>query len=232
MLLSEIFDQLIYGDLNDLALVEDGCIKPSDYPLIINAVNMGLTELHKRLPLKVKEVILQQYEQISTYTIHSKYAQTNTSSTEPIKYIVDSEFEPFVDDLLAIEAVFTEEGEEYYLNDENSVYSIFTPSWNQIQFPYPDNDNAFSVIYRANHRKIDTGIVDLDEEVEIPSSLLEPLLLYVSYRLRDSKDKLNGTNNSINILNKFEISLAQIEQAGLITQGVSTNYNLTNNGWV
>ena len=233
MLISEVFDQLIYGDLNNLAITEDGCIDPSNYPLIINAINLGLTELHKRFPLKLKEVYVQQHIHISTYTLHSKYALSNTTSTEPIKYIIDSDSDPFVDDILMIESVYNEEGEEYYLNDDNAVYSLYTPSWNTLQIPDPQDENAISIVYRANHRRIDPNALDLDDiEIDIPHSLLSPLLLYVAYRIYDSRDKLNGTNNSNNILNKFEAALIQAEMSGLITQENPTNFILENSGWV
>ena len=136
MLLSEIFDQLTYGELASIAMGGAGAsgIVQTDYPAIINSINLGLTEIHKRLDLRREEIFVQQYDQIQQYYLEPKYAVSNLESDEPIKYITDSEENPFLGNVLRIERIINEGGVELYVNDENQYCTVWTPSYNSIPF--------------------------------------------------------------------------------------------------
>ena len=71
MLLSEIFEQLTYGELSQINLggKDDGGIASSDYPAVVAHINMALTELFKRFPLRLKEIQLQTYSTLTTYQL-------------------------------------------------------------------------------------------------------------------------------------------------------------------
>ncbi len=234
MLLSELFEQLQYGELAEMSFgnTEGNTIISSDYPKIIPHVNLGITELYKRFPLKLTELTVQQYEQLNLYHLKSKYAVTNTSSSEPIKYIIDTEYQPFNDDLLQIESIYDEDGKLLYLNDDTQFWSIHTPAYNTIQVPEPENENALAVIYKANHERILIPNLDPEtEEVNIPSYLLEALLLFIASRAYASYN--SDTNNmSNNYMVKFENSCKKVEELGLINKDSNINERLWRNGWL
>jgi len=188
MILADIFEQLSHGEFRSTALggSQASGIMEKDYPKVIPFINLGLTELYKRFPIKSKTVLIDQLEQVSTYYLHPDYAQTNTSSTKT-KYIRDSSFDPFVsaDDVLKIEAVYDEKGVEYYLNDPKQVHSVFTPSSNSIQIPFNESGNTMEVKYRANHPTLTAeGESVLEQEVELPMGYMEALLNYIAGRNR------------------------------------------------
>ena len=119
MYLNELFDQLTYGELSQLEYggVDNEGITQEDHKRILPHINLALTELHKRFLIREEEVTIRCYDHIETYVLDSKYAATNTESTEPYKYIHDTVFEPFVDNVLRIEKVFNEDGQELFLNE-------------------------------------------------------------------------------------------------------------------
>jgi len=242
MLLSDLFDQLTYGELSQLNMGGvDGeiGIEPCDYPRVLPHINLGLTELYKRFPLKVNEVVIQQYDHINQYFLNSKFAQTNTESEAPYKYIMDSEYQPFQDDVLRIEKVFNEQGEELYLNQEDGYYaasdkywSVFTPTFDSVQIPYPDSANQFIVTYRAGHPKININDIDLvSTEVHISAAYLEPLLNFIAARVYTNLTSLEGNEGQI-YMQRFEMNCKKLEELNLFNKTETENSRLDNNGWV
>jgi len=247
MLLSDLFDQLTYGELSQLEMggVDEVGIESKDYKRIIPHINLALTELHKRFLIRKEEVVLDCFDHIEDYTLHSRFAVTNTASPEPYKYIHDSEYEPFQDNVIKIEKVFNEDGQELYL-DETDPYiirtelnlttqkrwSVHTLNYNTIQIPYPMHENALFVEYRAEHEKIQiAGLDPTKVEVKIPSYLLEPLLLYIAGRVYSNLGG-NSAQEGIAYMGRFEASVATIDRLNLVNKANATNQKLEVNGWV
>lgn len=235
MKLSEIMNQLAFGELSQLALTgENGTgILEEKYPIIIASINLALTKLHTRFSLKSQEVMVQLYEGIDTYYLQDKFAISNTESTELIKYIVDTSANPFKEVVLLVEQVVNEEGDTLYLNNSQEEYSVFTPTFDSIQIPFISEENTISVLFRADHEKIDINSVDIDNiDVKIPTSHLEPLLYFVASRIHSSTPDLNGNSESNVYLSKYEAACQQLENTGLDIKDDPTNYRLHINGWV
>lgn len=247
MFLTELFDQLTYGELSQFEFTgsdEEG-ITVDDYKRIVPHINMALTELHKRFLIREEEVTIRCYDHIETYILDSKYAASNYESLEPYKYIHDSVFEPFVDNVLKIEKVFNEDGQELHLNETDpyiiqtetlqtskKAWSINTPNFNTIQIPYPMVENQILVEYRANHEKILVKGLNPDtQEIKIPSHMLEALLLYIAGRAYSS---LGGESaqEGMAYMARFEASCKNIETLNLVNKENATNQKLEVNGWV
>ena len=231
MLLSELFEQLRYGELSRLKI---GGIDPNDYREMVSHINLGLTDLHKRFPLNVKEVIIQQFEWIQTYYLRKEFAEFNKESTEKVRYIMDSPLDPFIGDVFKVEQVFSEYGEEYPLNDPMQTFSVYTPTFDSISVPFNHKENALSVIYRANHPKIVVGN-DFDPvtiRVGIPDSLLEPLLLFVYGRILSNMSGTENINESAMYMSKYQMLCNQVTDLNLVNNPSNTNMKLHDRGWV
>jgi len=247
MLLSDLFDQLTYGELSQLEYsgVDDEGFMVDDYKRIIPHINLGLTELHKRFLIRTEELHLDNLDHIQIYHLVYDYAYTNTKSTQPYKYIRDSQWKPFQDNVLKVERVFNEDGQELHLNETDpyiiqtetlqqsyKAWTVNTPTYNSIQIPYPMKTNSFVVEYRANHPKIPmTGINPSIIEVSIPPHLLEALLQYIAARAYTSLGGDNAQEGN-NFMTKFEASVVKVEQLGLVNTDNATNQKLEVNGWV
>lgn len=236
MLLSDIFEQLTYGEYAELFIggAEAGAIDPSQYRKVVAHTNSALRALHIRLPLRLEEVLIQQYDHISNYYLRPQFAVQNTASIEPYKYIIDSPYAPFQDNVIKIEQVFSEVGEEYPLNDSLTVYSVYTPQFDQLQIPFAKAENACSVIFRANHPKIvwDAYFNPAEVDIDVPEYLMDPILLYMSSRMASNEAHNDQKSAATLALQKYEKSVVELSNSGLIQEEQTTNNRLVNNGWV
>lgn len=236
MKLIDILKDLTYGELagshmGNLIPGEFGNEPdPHEYEMIVSYINMGLREIYKRFFLRSREIDVQQYEQFTTYKLHSDFAQSNVASAEPIKYIIDTVDDPFEDDILKVEEVYDEEGTKLALNDVSDENSVYTPAYNLVQIPYPNNANIFSVQYRACHPKIPVTLSTdpATVEVELPNSLHAALLQYVGYRanLRVNPER------SADYWQQFEKSCLHVDRLGLEVQGEPGDWRFDDHGWV
>ena len=205
MLLSEIFDQLTYGELSQTILggKAGGVIAQESYPAVISHINLGLTELYKRFPIKVREIEIQQYASI-----------------------------PFKDDVLKVTDIYDKDGLALSFNDVNDITSIITRDYNSFSVPNPLDTVALTVEYRADHDMIDSAEIDpTTVDVEIPRSLLEPLLNYVGFRAYAANPPIDGIDRSAQYLQKFEASIARVTYLDLVNELERSNQKIWDNGW-
>jgi hypothetical protein len=237
MKLSDIFSLLSTGEFSNLYMggdANDG-IPTAEYPTVVNHINLALTDLHTRFPLKEKEVIIQQYENITMYKLHSDYAESNTSSTKDPKYIKDSADSPFLDDILRIERAYKENGDEVSLNDYGVANSWYTPSWDTLQIPFPVSTNTANLIFRATHPVLvgTTEIVPTTVEVDLPYSFVNALLMFVASRQFAGKPNQDTQALSMAYYQKYELACTQLEKYNVANDSDAiTNNKLEINGWV
>jgi hypothetical protein len=236
--LLDIFKDLTYGELANSSIGNlvpddnDSEPDPKDYAALISHVNRALTLLYSRFLLSSKEIYIQQYEEIAIYTLDSAFAQSNTASLESPKYIADSVANPFQDDVLKIEEVYDEEGNLLCLNDPTEDLSIFTPSYNQIQIPYPNDWNTLAVQYRAAHPRIiwnyttDASTI----EVKLPEALYQAALYFIASRA--TPVSLDGGASKNEYIQKYEMACQAVEKQGLHIQAEVSNWRFDNHGWV
>ena len=247
MKLSEIFSQLTYGELSQISLGggEAGEIHEGNYDRVLSHVNLGLTALYKRFPLKQGRLVVALQQGRFTYPLNKAYAVSNTASLEPVKYILDSEV-AFTDDIHKVESVFTDKGWELGLNDEADIYGIATPSAHVLRIPAaivsgsmdlpePLKTSTLEVVYRANHPAITQGVGVFDPmnyEIELPYSHLEPLLLFVASRVNNPIGMTNEFHAGNSYAAKYEQACQQLEQFNLKVDQGSQNTRIMRNGWV
>ena len=99
MKVSDVFSELVYGELSAHAIAMMGSISDTDTPRVISYINSGLLDLYTRYPLLMKELRLQQYSYITSYKLSVEHARTNSTS-DKVKYIIDSNLAPFTGDVI------------------------------------------------------------------------------------------------------------------------------------
>lgn len=234
MKIKRIIEHLQTGVLSKINLggnTEMG-ITSYNYPTIISAIELGMLELSQYFNLQQREVFIKQEDHIKIYELDIKYAQTNTDSTEPYKYIKDSVDNPFIGDVLRIEAVYDELGNEFVLNDITNEFSLFTPSLISVQVPKPNAENTISVIYSAGGRELQkTGPNVLDQEIYLPQVLLQALLMFVASQVVLSKDSLEAKNESMIFERKFKEAIVLAINYGANVKDNVANTNVERNKW-
>lgn len=198
MKLQEIFDALTYGEISHLGLggLDSGGIAPTRYKQVASSINAALRDLHTRFGIKDGEILVQLIPNQTRYVLKSTYAVS--ARNNETKYILDSASNPFTDDIIKIDEVYTDSDFEMELNNFTDKYSIMTPSMYIIEVPkaivtYPNPElpkelitTKLRVCYRAGPVQIneDTGLDDPEEmEIDLPYSYLNPLLYFVASRI-------------------------------------------------
>lgn len=235
MFLAEILNQLEHGELSQVAMGGDELhsLAECNLPNVLPHINLALAELYKRFPLRIEDVAVQQYDQIQTYYLDLKYAVTNTDSKEPIKYIIDSKYQPFTGNVNKIEFIYDELGRELFINDGTERWSLFTPTYNSIQVPLPEKENQMIVHYRASHPLIKLENLDPETtEVHLPPGYLEALLFYVGSRVFTSLNTDGQISDGNNYMQKFEQSCAKITELNLMNNDFTSNTKLDRADWV
>lgn len=233
MTLSEFFKYLAYGELSQLYVGSgnQGEMPTEDFPKMISHINLGLTQIHTRLPIRHNEVFIVANGGEQRYRLHSDHLVDNAKSSQ-VKYLEHGATR-FTDNVLKVEQLFNYQGEELPLNDENNKESAFTPRTDTIMFPEPLAE-TISVLYRADHPHfpLKAGIDTDAHIIDIPSVCMEPLLNYVTARVLGSRSSGEGVNQGSAYMMKFEQQLQQLELSGLWQKETPTNLRLEQNGWV
>lgn len=237
MLLTELFDHLTTGELSQLYVGADGGTQPitgEQQSRLIGHINLALTALHSRFLLREGKLTIQRQPGQSTYVLHSRYAVSNKRSREQVRHILD-EGNPFQDDILKVERVYTEDGQELSLNDDGDINGASTPTFNTLYVPLQVPGDRLTVVYRANHPAIVEGIGMFRPEaieVDLPMSHVEPLLLYIASRMLNPLSTENEFHEGNNYAAKYEAACRQIENLNYRIDKVSTVDRLSRNGWV
>lgn len=82
----ELFRELSFGKLSNLAISNDGSgdIIENKWPQLIQYTNSALTMLHKRFILRENDLIIEQVAHITNYHLTPKYAESSGSNASAL----------------------------------------------------------------------------------------------------------------------------------------------------
>lgn len=233
MLLSELFQKLSFGELSNLVIGGEGSgvINVAHYPRLISQINYGLTALHSRFPLLEKELTLQLYDEVAQYFFRPEHSVS--TGTDYYRYILDSAFAPFENDILRVEQIFDAYGNELPVNDDVECCSLFTPTFDSLLVTHPMKETILRVSYRANHPTIALTVTEPSTvAVNIPVSHEKALMFYVAGQIYSSMNGQEHTLKGQEFLQKFEQECQFIEEKNLDNNGyVQTNIKPMLGGW-
>ena len=234
MLLTDIFQALESGELStqtSLIDTETG-VKPENYKDVISHVNLGLTRLFERFDIQVKDLFVEMQEGVAEYHLTYAHAKSNTL-TQQAQYIVDTAGNKFGDDVLKIQDVYTEIGEQLPINDITEPKSVFTSGQQSIQIPWKVTGDVVNVVYRASHKRIrlsDYASVN-DIDLYLPPSYVEPLLYFIAHRHFAGIGGQSATPTSQGFLQKYEARCQEIERNGIPNRDQNPSNELDRSGF-
>lgn len=196
-----ILTQLSFNEFSNLSLSNDGdgTIRKSDLGKVLTLLNDGLLDLTSKFKIMEKVVHIELHEHITTYHLVPRFAESQQPQPDvSIPYILDKNRTPFKGDVNKVIAVWDSEGRQRKLNDENDKRSIFTMQKDSITVPFPEKDVVLFVHYQAAPLRITVN--NLDEELDIPDSLVPALRAYIAYKMFISM----GNNDSIRIGQEYQ----------------------------
>lgn len=224
MNLRQLIDHLVQNNLYQFNMA-----KNEQFPAIINALNLELTQLYSRYPVLEKDVAFRRFPEISLYHLTRRYCRSNDESKELYKYILDTHDNPFLGDVLKIENAYTESGQHIVLNDNNNPRAWFTPSFDTIQIPNTtDIDTRIAVIgYKAKPEHIDPNTTDFEKDIYIPSYLEEPMIYGITMRVAERLPTQTGMQVVQMAQAKYKELCDNVDTLNLFHENnVSTNIKL------
>ena len=235
MKLSEIFDQLTQGELTHMHMsgADSIGIEECDYPKIVPHVNLALAELYKRFTLKVSSLVLQQTETINEYPLIPENALTYSGINVNPRFIIDTLDNPFQGDITVIEEIKDSDGLVLPLNVRNDSEALRTPDYRTVYIPSPVEGTLLTVHYKASHTHIETkGLKPHEYEVNLPYTLMQPLLLFVASRIMMNLNQDGAVTEGTNLMGRFEAAVQHILTLGLVNKKEEQeNDKLDVNGW-
>ena len=177
-----------------------------DTAAVLGYLNLGITELYKRFPLKVDEAIVNLREMKSEYKLDGTDPDVEMPENSELMWIVAAYQEVEDTDYNELVAL------ELPLNEEENPLSLQTVAWNTLQVPMSIDNAHISLIYVAVPEMY--TVDDLAEQLPLPRQMVEPLLEYMSYQAKSSIGTIQDTALAYQ---EFEASCSRIEMRGMIT---------------
>lgn len=229
LLTSEVVRRLALGELTNLKMAEakDGTILTADLPTVLLEINNALKTIYSKFLLKKQEIIVQLQEEITDYYIRWEFAASNGDSTQPILYLDDSLCDGFDGRIVKILNVYDSLGRELYMNKAQEPYSIFTPSYDQLQITANQPTEELHVIFQALHPIVvhdpDADPVT-DSPIYIPPALEAPLVLLAASKIFGNMNGEANLTKSAILHQQYEGALVESE----FRDTASTSENMSN----
>ncbi len=149
--------------------------------VILSFINMGILELYKRFDLWREQALITLTLGTTTYTLDGTDANVSMDLSDHT--------------LLVVTQILDEDRTPQLLNDDRNESSLFTPVYNKVVTPEPDEDTdgtTLKVVYRA----APFFLVHQKQEIPLPPQFFEALFYYVGYRAHNSvKGDIKSENN-------------------------------------
>ena len=178
-------------------------------------LNLGITELHKKYNLVMREQIIEVNSERKEYTLLADVMQVTAVYT-------DTKF------LSTNTVLGNSEIALMPLNDANSPFSVYTPSKGVLVVSYPKDNQVLSVLYKAS--PLEYTLEDLDNEFDIEAQYISPLVLYIGYLANLSLESVPG--QTMAMLGMFNQACMEIENYGLNPTSTVFNDKLNMRGFV
>lgn len=205
MKLSHIFEVLASGELVNLSLAADNInIKPERKILVLRAINRAMSDLHTRFLLRKAYVALDIALDQDVYTLA-------------------------VNDLVEITDI--------YLNDkklsEGSEYIKLGVNTFKVLIKLGITEDL-RVEYKAGHKVLTELDIELDTEVNLPSSYLNAVAYFVANCLITPRvNQLDGDlNEGVAYMSKYEKEIGMLSQQGIDVDALNDHNLFTSRGFI
>lgn len=234
MTLDECLKQLALGKLSNTSFAENGKIIEDKKEVVVSQINEALLRLYTLFPIKEKSVIVELYEGRTEYPLASDHSVRKATGliTDPYDfYIMDTEANPFQDDILTIMSVWDDIDRKRPLNDPENILSVMTPQPNIIEVNVTATGRVLNIIYRAKHLILtpDKG----EDKVEIPANLFGALFSYVAYLIHSSINTKEAVENAQKYFVEYQNIVNEIIQNQTFTPDkLVLDKKFIKRGWV
>jgi len=154
MIIQDVVDLAKYSEVSSTAIKDN-----TDAILLF--MNAGMLELYKRFPIKVEEHVIALVEGTTLYTLPTNFMYPLSAHGE----VPENEINVMV---------------ELPINEEDDLLSVFFPNHTQVQIPAVEDGAIVSILYVP--KPVRYTVSDVALELDLPETLIEPLLHYIGYK--------------------------------------------------
>ncbi len=234
MRLNDWLDSMSINELSNLWIGEEGQLNGFNYKnrrKIVSIMNQGLKALSSRFILVQKEMFIKTYPHITFYYLRPEYSQ-QSDSDRPTKYIQDKHCERYLGDIIKVLEVWNVAGLSYPINDPSDPTSLFTPQFDCLQIPRPDDTTVVSVIYQAYHPLI-VDAPDGCRDINLPPYLEKALTNYICGEVYSGMNGQENVAKGQEFMQKYENICGEVEQKDLVASSmVPLNPKLEMRGFI
>ena len=189
---------------------------------LLSMLNSALIDLYTIFKIETREAIIT-LDTVNIKTIYS-FDGTDPNVKSEGQLLQAGSFMSFVES-------HNEDGSVSLFNDEGDPFSLFTPEWNKVEVTLLDGRKYVSVIYKTNPTMYSTNDITTDPEVDIPLFFLEPISLFIGWKVYNAINaKQNMDNNTYYM--RYRASIDNITNRGLLVPDENYTINVQNKGYL
>ena len=171
------------------------------YDEILTYLNAALIEIHTTVVNPIQAVKLTLDSAKSLYMIDWAFVDSNTTSSEPVKYLSEVSGLPFKDPVRQIVDVKSQDPNKpiLHLNNPDQPDSLWIRNNTMLYVPKPGNWEQLYVTYKFGPKLIEanygsTGSTALQQEVDIKPEQINAVISYLVYRCLNARSHLDPNN--------------------------------------
>ena len=233
MRIADVINYLRFGSLREVSIAKNALCNQEALQVIVNAINMALIEINKRLCFRRDTITFDYYPDVERYAVGDLYARM------PWGYQYDNTVEQIM-------AVWDSRGEYFKLNVRDSrpiklrdevLYPNYTPQFDEfpmnvqtighqtLRFPFKHPAQIMSVEVLLSISKYGSaGMLDQEDEwgvditqiIDVPDAFLEAIVAYVSMKImQPAAPNVHGqTAMGATYFSVFEHAIQQLKLLG------------------
>lgn len=179
---------------------------------LISYINLGLIDLYRRFRFRTEEAIIQIKQSKTLYNLDG-------TDTDVVRFSGA--------DIGMIFEVHDSIHGRRPINEDYNELSVFTPTFNTLQVPFPVDGSVLNVLYRAEPKTM----VNLTDVVPLPNGAIEALLHYIGYRAYLHIDSSVQTENNSYFI-RYKSALQDISDLGVVNSDDVTTLSTQDKGFV
>lgn len=212
---------------------------------MVGVINTGLTQIYTLLPLAEEELILITNPSTDRYKLTADHAVYAGADSAAMKWIDDSEFAPFPDNVIECLHVIDEQGVGLAVNDSMAVGGVYCPAPNILQVPFAEYEVSLNVLYRASHRKIlfksdrsvpqisgGRGFIIPETEITLAPFLTDALSCFIMAKYYKSIGSIEAIAQGQANYAEFLNIINTVKASQLLHGDFTETNNLADGGWV
>ena len=232
MRIADVINYLRFGSLREVSIAKNALCNQEALQVIVNAINMALIEINKRLCFRRDTITFDYYPDVERYAVGDLYARMSDNTVEQIMAVWDSRGEYF--------KLNVRDSRPIKLRDE-VLYPNYTPQFDEfpmnvqtighqtLRFPFKHPAQIMSVEVLLSISKYGSVQVfpdmpdqengwgvDITQIIDVPDAFLEAIVAYVSMKImQPAAPNVHGqTAMGATYFSVFEQAIQQLKLLG------------------